>query len=316
VADAGHAESGSAAGGLEASRSDAAEPPMTLAPIGRDLLALCRAVRAAQDLHTAAESMRGMTGTTREQETAAVRQPILKKARDWHGSVKDVDEILRHADNTMRYVGTPRWSGIRVSGALPPAPPALSQRAPVADEDTGGGMFLDTSDVCENHENAGADEENMMEGDVGVEEEASVAAPSFGTSSASGHYVAARRALRGTTSPGGGTMELPDGGRLAAAAALLQPPLAVAPGGASGRSGRDGHPVAAATQADKAMGGVLVAVTANMFESSRRADRELCAKSDGRHTARVANLTKLILSEPDNQMFQDMLAAEMAAHRQ
>jgi len=28
----------------------------------------------------------------------------------------------------------------------------------------------------------------------------------------------------------------------------------------------------------------------------------------------VANLTKLILAEPDNQMFKDM-AAEMAAHR-
>jgi len=111
-------------------------------------------------------------------------------------------------------------------------------------------------------------------------------------------------------------MELPDGGRRAAAEALLQPPLAVAPGGARGRSDRDGQPVAAATLADKAMGGVLVAVTANMIVSSRRADRELCAKSDGRHTARVANLTKLILAEPDNQMFQDMLAAEMAAHRQ
>jgi len=30
----------------------------------------------------------------------------------------------------------------------------------------------------------------------------------------------------------------------------------------------------------------------------------------------VANLTKLILAEPDNQIFRLMLAAEMAAHRQ
>jgi len=64
------------------------------------------------------------------------------------------------------------------------------------------------------------------------------------------------------------------------------------------------------------MGDVLAAITANMIESSRRADRELCAKSDERQTARVANLTKLILAEPDNQIFKDMLAAEMAAHRQ
>ena len=316
AADAGHAESGSAAGGLEASRSDAAEPPMTLASIGRDSLALCRVVRAAQDLHTAAKSVRGLTGTTGEQEAAAVRQIVLKKARDWHGSVQDVDEILQLADNTMRYVGTPRRSGIRVSGALPPVPPASSGRAPAADEDAGGSMFEDTSDVCENHEDAGADEEDLMEGDVGLDEEAPVGAPSFGTGSASRHCVGARRALGGTTSPGGGTMELPDGGRRAAAAALLQPPLAVAPGGASGRSGRDGQPAAAATQANKAMGEVLAAITANMIESSRRADRELCAKSDERHTARVANLTKLILAEPDNQMFKDMLAAEMAAHRQ
>ena len=66
-------------------------------------------------------------------------------------------------------------------------------------------------------------------------------------------------------------MELPYWGRRAAAAALLQPPLAVAPGGVSGRSVRDVQPAAAATQADKAMGEVLTAVTANMIESSRRA---------------------------------------------
>jgi len=197
VADAGHAESGSAAGGLEASRSDAAEPPMTLDSIGRDSLALCRKVRAAQDLHTAAESVRGMMGTTGEQETAAMRQIVLKKARDWHGLVKDVDEILKLADNTMRYVGTPRRSGIRVSGALPSAPPASSGRAPAAEEDAGGSMFEDTSDVCENHEDAGADEKDLMEGDVGLEEEALVGAPSIGTGSAFGHCVGAPNALGG-----------------------------------------------------------------------------------------------------------------------
>jgi len=67
AADAGHVESGSAARGLEASRSDAAEPPMTLASIGWNSLALCRVVRAAKDLHTATELMRGLTRTTGEQ---------------------------------------------------------------------------------------------------------------------------------------------------------------------------------------------------------------------------------------------------------
>jgi len=107
AADAGHSESGSAAGGLEASRSDAADPPMTLAFIGWDLPALDRVVRTAQDLHSAAESVRGMTGTTGEQEAAAVRLIVLEKTLDWHGSVKDVDEILQLSDITMRYVGTP-----------------------------------------------------------------------------------------------------------------------------------------------------------------------------------------------------------------
>jgi len=70
-----------------------------------------------------------------------VRQTVLKKARNWHGSVTDVDETLQLADNTMRYVGTPRLSGIRVSSALPPAPPASPGRAPAADGDAGGSMF-------------------------------------------------------------------------------------------------------------------------------------------------------------------------------
>ena len=170
--------------------------------------------------------------------------------------------------------------------------------------------------MCENDEDAGADEEDLMEGDMGLEEGVPVGAPSSGTGSASRHCVGARRALGGTKTPGGGTMELPGGGRRAAAAALQQPPLAVAPGGASGRSGCDGQPAAAATQADKAMGEVLAAVTVNMIESSRAAERELRAKSDERYTARVANLTKLILAEPDKQIFRHMLAAEMAAHRQ
>jgi len=296
AADAGHSESGSAAGGLEASPSDAADPPMTLAFIGWDLPALDRVVRTAQDLHSAAESVRGMTGTTGEQEAAAVRLIVLEKTLDWHGSVKDVDEILQLSDITMRYVGTPRLSGIRVSGALPPTPPASSGRAPASDEDASGSMFEDTSDVCENHEDAGADEEDLMDGVLGLQGEAPVEAPSSGTGSASEHCVGARKALGGTTSPGAGTMKLPDGGRRAAAADLQQPPLAVAPGCSSWLSGRDGQPAAAATQADKAMGDVLAAITANMIESSRRADCELCAKSDKRQTARVANLTKLILA--------------------
>jgi len=72
----------------------------------------------------------------------------------------------------------------------------------------------------------------------------------------------------------------------------------------------------AATQADKAMGQVLAAVTANMIESSRRSDRELCAQLHEKHTERVASLTKLILAEPKNQKFENMLAADMVAHRQ
>jgi len=132
--------------------------------------------------------------------------------------------------------------------------------------------------VCKNDEDAGADEEDLMEGDMGLEEGVPVGAPSSGTGSASRHCVGARRALGETKTPGGGTMELPGRGRRVAAAALLQPPLAVALGGASGRSGCDGQPAAAATQAGKAMGEVLAAVTANMIESSRPVDRELCAQ--------------------------------------
>jgi len=61
------------------------------------------------------------------------------------------------------------------------------------------------------------------------------------------------------------------------------------------------------------MADILAAVSTTMVENSRRADREQQAKSDERHTQRVADLTRLILAEPGNQMFKDLLAAEMAA---
>jgi len=186
AADAGHSESTSAAGGLTASRSDAGEPPMSLASIGKDSLALRRVFKDGQDLHTAAESVHGPTRTTGKQEAAAMRPIVLKKALDWHGWVKDVDEILQLADNTMRSVGTLIQSGIRVSGALFPTSSASPRRAPAEDEDAGGSIFADTSNECETSEAAGANEENLMESDGGLEEESPVGAPSCGTCSASG----------------------------------------------------------------------------------------------------------------------------------
>jgi len=110
-------------------------------------MALCRAIRAAQDLHTAADSVWGLKRTTGGQEATAVHEPGLEKARDWHGSIKDFDEIRQLAVDMIRYVGNPRRSGIRGSGARPLVPPVSSERAPEPDEDAVGSMFEDTSDV-------------------------------------------------------------------------------------------------------------------------------------------------------------------------
>jgi len=61
------------------------------------------------------------------------------------------------------------------------------------------------------------------------------------------------------------------------------------------------------------MADILAAVCTNMVENSRRTDREQQAKSDERHTQRVADLTRLIFAEPGKNMFKDLLDAEMAA---
>jgi len=61
------------------------------------------------------------------------------------------------------------------------------------------------------------------------------------------------------------------------------------------------------------MADILAAVSTTTVENSRRDDRELQAKSNARRTQRVADLTRLILAEPGNLMFKDLLAAEMAA---
>jgi len=94
---------------------------------------------------------------------------------------------------------------------------------------------------------------------------------------------------------------------------LQRAPLMMPPGGASGRSGRDAHPAASAAHSDQAMADILAAVSTTTVENSRRDDRELQAKSNARRTQRVADLTRLILAEPGNLMFKDLLAAEMAA---
>jgi len=56
---------------------------------------------------------------------------------------------------------------------------------------------------------------------------------------------------------------------------------------------------------------MLTAVATTIVENSRRADREQQAKSEERHNQRVTDLTRFILAEPGNQMFKDLLAAEM-----
>ena len=56
--------------------------PVSLAALGRDTQALCPVVKAAQELHRAAELVRGRTGTTGDQVDLVVADIVRKKARD------------------------------------------------------------------------------------------------------------------------------------------------------------------------------------------------------------------------------------------
>ena len=296
--------------------------PMSLAALGRNMLALCRVVKAAQELYRAAELVRGLTGTTGDQVALGVADLVRKKARDWNGTTSQVQEILEFADSTMPYVGNPRRSGVHVSGALPVAPrsptggPAAvnigASGAATASDDAGGAMFGDVWELL-GQQGDDADEENSGGEEGGSEEGAPVGGCGTIPRSRADGGPAARPTEVGGLAVRGGMMTPPAGGRRSTGPGLQRPPLVVSPGGASGRSGRDGHPAAAAAQSDKAMADILAAVSTTMVENSRRADREQQAKSDERHTQRVADLTRLILAEPGNQMFKDLLAAEMAA---
>jgi len=312
----------SPAGVVDAGTEHADEPPMSLATIGRDTLALCRAVKAAQELYRAAELVRGLTGTTGDQVEPGVADLVFKKARDWNGSTLQVERILKFTDSTMPYVGNPRRSGVRVSGALPAAPAMAPVAATAADNGaggaaaadagTGGIMFEDMWDMLGQHGGDGEEVESGGEED-GARKEGPVAGRATSTPSDADGGPAAGPARVEVPAVGGGAMTAPAGGRRSTLSALQQAPLEVSPGGARGRSGRDGHAGAAAAQADKAITDILAAVSTTMAENSRRADREQRAKADERHTQRVADLMRLILAEPGNQSFKDLLAAEMAA---
>jgi len=312
----------SPAGVVDAGTEHADESPMSLATIGRDTLTLCRVVKVAQELYRAAELARGIMGTTGYQVESGVADLVFKKARDWNGSSLQVERILKFADSTMPYVGNPRRSGVRVSLAVPSAPAMApveataadngASRAAAADAGTGGVMFEEMWDMLGQHGGDGEEVESGGEED-GAPEEGPVAGRATSTPSDADGGPAARPARVEVPALRGGAMTAPAGGRRSTLTALQQAPLEVSPGGASGRSGRDGHAGAAASQADKTMGDILAAVSTTMAENSRRADREQRAKADERHTQRVADLTSLILREPGNQSFKDLLAAEMAA---
>ena len=252
----------SPAGVVDAGTEHADARPMSLATIGRDTLALCRVVKAAQELYRAAELVRGLTGTTGDQVESGVADLVFKKARDWNGSTLQAERILKFADATMPYVGNTRRSGVRVSGALPAAPAMAPVAATAADNGaggaaaadagTGGVMFEDMWDMLGQHGGDGEEVESGGEED-GAREEGPVAGRATSTPSDADGGPAARPARVEVPAVGGGAMTAPAGGRRSTLSALQQAPLEVSPGGASGRSGRDGHAGAAAAQADKAM---------------------------------------------------------------
>jgi len=222
----------------------------------------------------------------------------------------------------MPYVGNTRQSGVRVSGALPVAPPSPTGGssavniggigAATASDDAGRAMFGDMWEML-GHQGDDADEENSGGEESGSEADAPVGGCGNSTQSRGDGGPAARPTDVGGLAVRGGTMTPPAGGRRSTVPGLQRAPLLVSPGGASGRSGCDGNPAAAAAQSEKAMADILTAVSTTMVENSRRADREHQAKSDERHTQRVADLTRLILADPGKKMFKDLLDAEMAA---
>jgi len=60
--------------------------PVSLAALGRDTQAFCPVVKAAQELHRAAELVRGRTGTTGDQVDLGVAGLARKNARDGNGA--------------------------------------------------------------------------------------------------------------------------------------------------------------------------------------------------------------------------------------
>jgi len=296
--------------------------PVSLSALGRKTLALCRVLKAAQKLYRAAELVCGLTGTTRDQVALGVPDLVQRKDRDWNATTSQVQEILEIADSTKSYVGNPRLSGVRVSGALPVAPPSATGGpaavnigaigAVTASDDAGGAVFGDVWDML------GQQGDEAKEENSGAEERESGGGAPVGGCETSSHSrgdggPAARPTDVGGLAVRGGMMNPPAGGRRSTVPGLQRAPLLVSPGDASGRSGRDGHKAAAAAQSDKAMADILTVVSTNMVENRRRADREQQAKSGWRNDQRVADLTRLVLAEPGNQMFKDLLAAEMVA---
>jgi len=266
-------------------------------------------VKATQDSYREAELVRGLTGMTGDQVALGVADLIRKKAREWNGTTSQVQEILELVDFKMPYVGSPRRSGVRVSGALPVAPPS-STGGPAAlnigasgvasaSDDAGGAMFRDVWELL-GQQSDDVDEENSGGGEGGSEEGAPVGGCGTSTRPRADGGPATRPTEVGGLAVRGGMMTPPAGRRRSTGPGRQCAPLVVSPGGASGRPGRDGHPAAAAAQLDKDMADILAAVFTTMVENSPRADREQQAKSDERHTQRVADLTRHILAEPGN----------------
>ena len=291
--------------------------PMSLAALGRDTLALRRVVRAAQDIYREAELVHALTGTTGDKVALGVADFVRKKAREWIGTTSLVQEIVEFFDSTMPCVGSPRRSGVRVSGALPVAQPSSTggpaavkigaSGAVSASDDAGGAMFGDVWELL-GQQSDDVDEKNFSGEEGGLEEGAPIGGCGTSPRSRADGEPAARPTEVGGLAVRGGMMTPPAGRRRSTGPGQQCAPQVVSAGGASGQSGRDGHPAAAAAQPDKDMANILAAVPTTMVENSPRADRQQHAKSDERHTQRVADLTRLILAEPGSQMFKDLLA--------
>jgi len=110
----------SPAGVVDSGTEHADVPPMSMATIGRDTLALCRVVKAAQELYRAAELVRGLMRTTGDQVESGIADLVFKKARDWNGSTLQVERILKFAVSTMPYVGEAYLLIIRILGLVAP----------------------------------------------------------------------------------------------------------------------------------------------------------------------------------------------------